>query len=440
MRATIVCLTLAFILAALPVPAAASLRVGATRMDITPGQADIPAPYTKAHDPIYLRTILVEDGAKRVVVVVADVPMIEGSIYDGLVEQISREAACPPENVVLAITHTHNSIRVDTSGVGKRIPFSLAFNAKLKEAISKSLEEAKSKLQPARAGFGRGKAYLAANRNVWNAMEARYAIGVDRTGREPFDPTVAVLRFDNMAGEPIAFLINYGFEPVVYLSASEISGDVPGAVSRYIEERYGDKAVAAFTIGPAGNPAYSAGGGQMPGLVKPSTQNDILTAMGTLMGEEVLAVSRDIHDTSDALPLATALKTVTCPGKITTPLNLPRECAYTPDSNLPPCRDYKDQPTEPVAFRLGLLRIGDVAFVHTDSNVAPALGLKLTEASPLAGTVVTADNFGPAWFIVDDAAYAQNTYEATASRLQSGCGEQAFLNGALEMIRDSGRK
>ena len=304
-------------LAAAAFGAESSLRVGASRPDITPAPAELPAPYQTAHDRIYVRTILLDDGNARAAIVVADVPMIEASIFNSLAAQISRDAGCPLENVRLAISHAHNSIRVDTSGVGKNIPFSLAFNSKVKEAIGKSVGEAKARMQPARAGFGRGRASIAVNRNQWVEKEQRYIVGADRTGTEPFDDTVAVVEFENLAAEPIAFLINYGIEPVVNnASRSEISGDVPGAVSRYVEERYFGKAVAAFTIGAAGNPIYSAGGGRSsPGRV-PSSAHDILGAMATMLGEEVLAVSDEIRSPSAGVSIRAALKTLRCRGKI----------------------------------------------------------------------------------------------------------------------------
>ncbi len=335
---------------------------------------------------------------------------------------------------MLAISHTHSSLRMDTETHGKRIPFSLAFNAKVKEAIGQSITEAASRMEPAQVGFGRGKAYVAVNRNEWSTQEGRYLVGADRTGKEPFDASVSVAKFENMKGEPIAFLLNYNIEPVV-ASGGAISGDVPGAVARYVEDHYGSNVVAAFTVGAVGNPAYTGGSGQLSAGRKPASGNEILSAMGTLVGEEVLAVSDGIKMSSEPVAIRTALKIVDCPGKITTPLNLPNSCAYTADSKLPPCRDYRDQETDSMAVRIGMLRIGDIAFVHADVNVEPKVGIELREQSPLTDTTFVSTNFGPAWFIVADSTYPLNTYESTASRLRVGCGEKSLLDAAAQMLK-----
>ena len=63
--------------------------------------------------------------------------------------------------------------------------------------------------------------------------------------------------FEGVGGKPIAVLLNYGIEPVVYaIAKTEVSGDVPGATSRYVEEMLGGGVVALFTVGSPGSPAY----------------------------------------------------------------------------------------------------------------------------------------------------------------------------------------
>lgn len=420
--------------------AADGLRVGASRVDITPSQAELPAPYKTIYQKIYVRTILVDngpqEGAARAAIVIADVPMIQAAVYNDLVQQISRDSGASASSVVLGGTHTHNSIRVDPSNQGGIITGSATFVAKVKEAVVQSVREAKAGMQPARVGFGKGKAYIATNRNQWSQEQQRYTVGADRTGREPFDNTLSVVKFESLTGVPLAFLVNYGLEPVVNSSLNtEISGDVPGAVAAYVESQYGGKAVLAFTIGAAGDPLYSAQRTRRsPGRVTPASAHDLMSAMATLVGEEILSVSDGIQHTSQQVSINGLQKVLACPGKITTPLNLPSSCANDPNSKLPPCRDYKDQDTEAVEVRLGLLKIGELALVHADANVTPALGLRLMQASPLAQTIFLALNFGPARFIVDDAAYPLFTYEATASRLKQGCGEKSLLNGMLDLM------
>lgn len=70
--------------------------------------------------------------------------------------------------------------------------------------------------------------------------------------------TVAVVRFETLAGEPIAVYYNYAVHAVLTGTLDLISGDIPGSTSRYIEESLGGNVVALFASGAAGdqNPIY----------------------------------------------------------------------------------------------------------------------------------------------------------------------------------------
>jgi hypothetical protein len=257
--------------------------------------------------------------------------------------------------------------------------------------------------------------------------------GIDRSGNQPVDASLAVLKFETLSGEPIAFVLNYGIEPVVAMaSPTEISGDVPGATSRYIEDEFADKAVAIFTIGPAASPLYRVRPDPQSGTADVDRAHEIVGAMGTILGEEALAAAKDSKLTS-TLRIAAAKRVLQCPGKNTTPFNLRTQCAYTPDSKLPAC-EFKDTDSDPVSLSMWLLKIGDVALVQADANVTSELGEKLRRASPVSNTLIVALNFGPARFVVDEASYPLNTYEATASGFKRGCAEQGFLGNALQMI------
>lgn len=412
-----------------------ALKAGAARVDITPPMDELPAPYKTVFDKLYVRAIMLDNGATRAAIVVADVPAIQAGIYADLSSRISKQANVPMENILLGTTHTHNSIRVDTSNVGAVITGSEKFVNRVVASTLETVRQATANLQPARAGFGKGNSYLNANRNEWSPEQHRYIEGIDRTGREPVDHSLDVIKFESLSGEPIALLMNYGIEPVVNMSSvNEISGDVPGAAARYVEDRLGGKAVAVFTIGPAGSPAYKPRLDPKLGRPDSNSAHTLMNAMGTLLGEEALATAEGIRKPSSDVKIAGARRTVRCPGKITTPLNLPNQCAYTPDSKLPPCRDFQDKDADPVDLSLWLLRIGDTALVQADANIVPALGEKLIHASPLANTVIVALNFGPVRFVMDDASYPLNTYEATATRAKQGCAEQGFLDSALQMI------
>ena len=410
----------------------ANIMAGAARVDLTPRVEDLPAPFESVHDPIYVRALFVESGGDRAVIAVVEVPAIGPEIYEDMVQQIATEFEVPRDHIMLGITHTHNVLRVSRPGLSP-IPTSDLFTARVQSGTVEAVAAARAAMQPARAGYRAGLSSLVRGREEWYRSQHRYIDGIDRTGLEAVDQTLGVYEFESMGGEPIAVILNYGIQPVVYSTAkAEISGDVPGAASRYLEDVLGGGAVALFTVGAPAAAAYRVGSDGEPGR-RAERAASIMQAMGVVLGEEALAQMKEIEGSTAALKIQGLGDSLTCTGKMTTPRNLRSHCAYTDDSDLPPC-DFKDEPFDDVTLKIGVLRLGDVVYVTADSNVVPALWEKLRQASPWSTTQVVSTNFGQFRFVADDAAYALRTYPGTETRAVMGCAEDGFLGSALRLI------
>jgi len=413
-----------------------AIQAGVARVDITPQIDELPEPLSSVHDPIYVRALVVESETKRAVIVVAEVPAIAPDIYEDLGQQVSERFRVPREQVMIGTTHTHNSLRVAPPGPSP-IPSSEAFTSNVISGTIEAIAAAEKNLQPARAGYAAGQVSLIAGRNEWHEPQKRYIDGIDRTGLVPVDQTFGVYEFATLSGEPIGVILNYGIEPVVYeLAKTQVSGDVPGAASRYIEDAFGGKVVALFTIGSPASPAYRVLSLDSPNRGIKTAEN-IMNSMGVILGEEALGRMQQIKGSTAPLQISAAADSLTCPGKRTTPRNLRGHCAYSEDSDLPAC-EFTDQPFPDVTLNTGVLRLGDVAYITADANVVPALWEKFRQQSPLSQAQAVGTNFGQFRFVVDDAAYALNTYPATDTRAVVGCAEEGYLEsvqGLLEKTR-----
>ena len=100
---------------------------------------------------------------------------------------------------------------------------------------------------------------------------------------------------------------------------------------------------------------------------------------------------------------------------------------------------YVDGP--PVNMRVGLLRIGDVALVSVNGEVYNEIAIRLKRESPFANTVFAGVSNGGATtgYIPDDQSFSHNTFQVLGSRLKPGCAENAIVDGALELMRQSMR-
>jgi neutral ceramidase len=379
--------------------AESTFRAGAARVEITPAVADLPQPFKAVHDPIYVRALVFDDGMSQAALVVLDVPMIATKELAELKGKISDASGIPETRIALIATHNPNAILVNYRPVGIKLPGSAKLTADMMAATVAAVSQAIGDLRPARAGYAADETPLIGPRpQLASAASAR---AQSPTGA--VDRTLGVLKVETPAGVPIAFLINAGLEPSHTQGASaQISGGMAGTVVGHVEQRYGDKVVAMYTLGAYGYPRYSAA---PPGSSPAADTFAIANAVGVLLGEDALATAARAHPASD-LKISMADRTLQCPSK--------------------------ESGTH--LLKMGLLTVGDVHIVLSDSYVTPSVWLKTRSLLP-ANSFLIAQIYGPMHFVVDDAAYASDSYEMTESRVKPGCAEQGFVDRTLDMLK-----
>ncbi len=413
---------LAFVLvlgAGLAMPAEkGALRAGAARLEITP-PADAALPmagyasrlegFKSVHDKLYARALALDDGDSQAVILSLDLISVPEDFWRRMTERLTRETGIPRELILLTATHTHGG---PSLGPVKE-PFAARWKpwmATLEDHISEAVRQARAGLQPARAGAGAGKAYVNTNRRARRASGG-WGLGVNPEG--PSDRTVAVVKFENMAGQPIALLMNYGVHGTVTGPKNyEISADLPGAAERYVEGQFGDQVVALFTSGTAGD---------QNAIYGPGTDFGQVAILGRMLGEEVVRVAANIR-VSPRARIRGAQRVVTCPGR-----------KMTPDSKTNQGQiEFVD--AEPVDIRVSLLMINHLAVTGVSGEVLTGIGTRLKRESPYAFTIMTTNANGSSGYLPDDASYAQVSYEIWVTHAKPGCAESAVVNALLGMM------
>jgi hypothetical protein len=203
--------------AAQPPRAAGALRVGAAKVDVTPSQGELPKNSFGVLDRLFARAIVIESGASTAALVTVDAGGVPTPIWEAVTKQVESELKIPVANLLVTATHTH-------SAGGQRGP-------DYAQKIVESVRLAKQRLAPARLGYGTGVSYININRQIVDPKTGRWWEGPNYDG--PSDKTVAVLKFETVAGEPIAVYYNYAVHAVIAGQLDQVSGDIPGAASRY---------------------------------------------------------------------------------------------------------------------------------------------------------------------------------------------------------------
>jgi hypothetical protein len=414
-----------------------AFKAGAAKVDVTPTQ--LPKNSEGILDHIYARAIVIDNGVTRTALVSVDTGMLGEQVWRTVSQRIEKELGIPAQNLIMNPTHTHSA----SGGTAEQI-----FNV---------IKAAKEKLQPARIGYGTGVSYINVNRNIIDRKTNKWWEGPNYDG--PSDKTVAVIKFETANGEPIAVYYNYACHAVVTGNTDMLSGDYPGATSRYIEDSLDDRIVALFSTGAQGdqNPIYfqqtfdlrdirikdyakrgqdisnaMPPGGQGLNKQDPAVkklldqQKQMILSMGQFLGEEVKRVMRETTRMSKGGKIFAAQKMISFPGRS----RIGQGRAGIEGT-------YTDGPD--VQLRLSLIMIDDIAIGGCNTEIFNLIAQRFKRESPVGRSIFVsmANGIGNSGYVPNDAAFGYQTFEVLSSRCKPGYAESAIVNGLLDLIEDA---
>jgi len=252
------------------------LRAGADRSDITPPLGTVlPGGFTdsvtgiRVHDPLHVRTLVLDDGTNRVAIVVCDNVGLPLSVCDQAKKWTTELTGLPASHVVMAATHTHsagsawrssgpNGILevLDMDGFTNSSAPLTEYQKFLARRVADSVQSAIQRLEPARLGWGAGaepgqifnrRWYVKSEQNRRNPFG-----GVDQVRMNPSpgspdlikpagptDPEIVFLSVQSRAGRPIALLANYSLHYVGGVTPRTFSADYYGLFAERMAELLG---------------------------------------------------------------------------------------------------------------------------------------------------------------------------------------------------------
>ncbi len=404
--------------------------------------AQLPRNFTGVLDPIFVRALVVDNGRTRAALVAVDAGAIPTDLYNKVSARAAGGAGDPCQPAAdFGDAHAQRAVPARRRRRGKD-PAEPARGV--------------ARLQPARVAWGTGVSYINVNRDRVDPVTNRWWEGPNYDGTS--DKTVAVVRVETPAGEPIAVYYNYAVHGVLTGTLDMISGDIPGATSRYVEESLGGRRRGAVgerrgrrpepdllqpDLRAARDPHrglretrrghQQCDAARRPG---PGSQQSARAAaheaaeaddetMGQMLGEEVLHVMRESLEKSPAdATLSGAQASFSCPARRRTDSGR----AGFPGT-------YVD--ADEVSIRLGALRIGDVYIGTVDGEVYNGIAQRLKRESPFKHTMMSTLTNGsaPTGYIPSDDAFGRNVFTVLSSRLKPGCAEAGIVDGLVELMR-----
>jgi len=252
-----------------------TLRAGSALVDISPQKFPVlvcggflSRSATGISDPLFARCLVLDDGTKKLVLMVVDTIGIPNAMDKKVKAAASKATGIPAENMMISATHTHSGGSV-LSGLGTKAD--PEYGGFLPGKLVECIEKAAANLRPAKIGWS-GEDYPEGT-HCRIFIRRPDCIGTDPTGRRnvrammhpgyqnpqyigpcgPADPEVSVLAVQTADGKPMALLANYSMH---YFGAKPISADYYGDFAKIVSETLaeGDESfVAMMSHGTSGD-------------------------------------------------------------------------------------------------------------------------------------------------------------------------------------------
>ena len=284
------------VIALFPSSTHAQLKAAVVKTDITPSDAQYLLGYQErksngVRDHIYHKILALDDGNTQFFIISSDICLYSPSEYDKVAAHLNKRFGINPLNVWWSVTHTHSAPEFGETGLygvymGDRIKHTVdaAYTEMIEQKLIDGIAEARSKLAGATLSVGWGFSQANMNRRAID-VNGKASLGMNPDG--PVDRRIGLLRIDKADGTPMALIANYAMHGTVMSGANlKISGDAPGIVAEYVEEKIG--APMLFVNGAAGNlaPLYS---------VYPNASAGHLGEFRVLLGDKILEANSRIR-------------------------------------------------------------------------------------------------------------------------------------------------
>ena len=236
-----------------------TLYAGAARRAINPqlgtGKAGLRlfgSPIQAIETDLTATVLVLGDGDTRVALIAIDLCVTSMAEGGRLRFAVAEALGTPVSHVLLNLSHNHSAPALPEfmamTDSDEDVRFRARYERDLQRWLVEAAREADGRLQPARIGCGWGESTIGVYRRETRA--GRDVLGEVRD--HPIDPTVGVIRVDDLDGNPIAVAFRYSAHPVTVGGRSAVaSADFPGPAREVLERNLGG--LALFLQGCGGN-------------------------------------------------------------------------------------------------------------------------------------------------------------------------------------------
>lgn len=316
-------------------------------------------------------------------------------------------------------------------------------------------------MRAAKVGFSTGAFYLNVNRDALNPLTGRWTQATNLTG--PVDREVQVLSFLDHSNIPIASYTSYAMHPVQSYLSGYTSADWPGAMSTWVEAAFStplNKHVALLAQQASGdvNPLLRRTGtntlasmasipitgfemapeaieepirdGYIP-IVRPDVRYtrqlfQEITALGTMLGEEVIRVMSSTTDWNSNPRIWGGQMNATCPGR------------KRLDSAREGVSGQYALPVPDIKILTSVIGLGDVVVSGVAAEIFTRIGFRIKDETPMRNKtmiVTLANGKATSGYVGDELSVNQTCFQMLGSSLLPGsCAEVEISSSIASLV------
>ncbi|MBI3990607.1 MAG: neutral/alkaline non-lysosomal ceramidase N-terminal domain-containing protein [Candidatus Omnitrophica bacterium] len=415
------------------------IKVGLAEKDITPpvgtplaGNAREDYSSKGVYHRLYARAMVVDDGKKRVAIVLVDLIIVTSAMVKVCREKIKEVTGIKEEDIMIAATHTHSGPDVGELRIGHKV--NNATLDMIQRGIAESAIEADRVRQHAKIGFGSGKEETIGHNRRFRLKDGTVHMNWEKIDPYkideilgPIDPEVGVIKIEDIGGRLLALFVNYTCHPAILAGDNDlISADYPGFFYEIIKERLGRGVLSIFANGAEGNINHID-----PYNPEQKRGFEESKRLGEKLADSALRVCKDIKKMDTEITVFASREKLLIPrrkipderikwakhvlskwdGKpITLVDGLPDE-VYAQEALF-----LKERECEPVETEVQAFVIGDVALVGLPGEVFVEFGLEIKKFSPFAKTFIIGLANGLIGYVPTLRAFKEGGLESTPAR------------------------
>jgi hypothetical protein len=406
-------------------------------------------PFEGVYEDIYVRVIVMSDQIRRMAVISVDLNRFPNQ--QQMCKKLSQTYGIEPLGCIFGCTRNHMAANgtcpEENPPTGKHKNLSNAMKQYIEyvhNATLQAVETAMDTMKPAKIGYTSVKSNINAGRG-WSSLA-----GVSET--EDYnafsDKTLLVMCVKDLEDQPIALFVNYGLRGCMLHGNMQnktfryLGGDLPGAISRFVEKASGEHFPVLWTAGAAcdQNPMFMSslsywvpsqnGEFRKEQYIMPAEASKAMMGkLAAIQGMDILKALQTITEYRDQFEYYAAETCRVISGRV--PYHALPDSVEADGKRIAPVK------AEDLKLRLRLCVVNGFAFAGLNCEVYSAIGARIRKIIPCDCTAILDASYGHLGCIPDREGEKENKYAVLDSCCYSAEESEAAIEDAFREMSDN---